>query len=103
VRSRAPWGQMVVATAVVMVLPAVPTSSPEPIPPSPPTPSPEPSPDPEPLLPLLASQLPIFPESTPAPPSHSKDDCKHGGWMDLGYQNQGQCIADANRGDDRRP
>ena len=53
------------------------------------------------LIPLVA--LPIFPESTPAPPSHSKDDCKHGGWMDLGYPNQGQCIADANRGDDRRP
>ena len=91
----------------LLLLPPFPTSSPEPIPPSPPTPSPEPSPDPgpdpEPLPPLLASQLPIFPESTPAPPSHSKDDCKHGGWMDLGYPNQGQCIADANRGDDRRP
>jgi len=26
----------------------------------------------------------------------SKDDCKDGGWEDLGYVNQGQCIKDYN-------
>ena len=61
------------------------------------TPAPEPSP--------VAASTPrtcaAARESTRSP--HSKDDCKHGGWMDLGYPNQGQCIADANRGDDRRP
>lgn len=23
---------------------------------------------------------------------YSKDQCKHGGWKDLGFKNQGQCI-----------
>lgn len=95
-----------------------PEPTPEPAPPSLPTPtptatatatpspqpSPGPGPTPEPLPPLVPSTLPIFPASTPTPtpPSHSKDDCKNGGWVDLGYPNQGQCIADAERRD-RRP
>ena len=58
-----------------------------------------PEPTPEPLPPLFATTLPVFPASTPTPPTHSKDDCKNGGWMDLGYPNQGQCIADAERHD----
>jgi hypothetical protein len=28
----------------------------------------------------------------------NKDDCKNGGWRDMDYRNQGQCIADFNRG-----
>jgi HD-GYP domain-containing protein (c-di-GMP phosphodiesterase class II) len=83
-----------------------PTPTPEPTPPPPTaTPTPEPilpAPTPEPLPPLLAETLPVFPASTPTPPTHSKDDCKNAGWMDLGYSNQGQCIADAER-PHRRP
>ena len=56
------------------------------------------SPSPDPLPPLVANTLPVFPTTTPTPPTHSKDDCKDGGWKDLGYFNQGQCIADAERG-----
>ena len=61
---------------------------------------PEPEPTPEPLPPLFAATLPVFPTATPtpAPPSHTRDDCKHGGWRDLGYRNQGQCIAAAGQG-----
>ena len=55
------------------------------------------TPSPEPLPPLVANTLPVFPTTTPTPPTHSKDDCKDGGWKDLGYLNQGQCIADAER------
>ena len=29
---------------------------------------------------------------------HTKDDCMDGGWVDLGYINQGLCVADANNG-----
>ena len=28
--------------------------------------------------------------------THSKDDCKQGGWEALGYRNQGQCVSAAN-------
>jgi hypothetical protein len=24
---------------------------------------------------------------------YSKEQCKHGGWRDLGFKNQGQCVA----------
>ena len=84
-----------------------PSPSPEPILPEPIAPVPilpepiVPEPTPEPLPPLVATTLPVFPASTPTPPTHSKDDCKNGGWMDLGYLNQGQCIADADRRDPR--
>jgi HD-GYP domain-containing protein (c-di-GMP phosphodiesterase class II) len=71
------------------VLAATPTAPPEPTPTS--SAEPLPTPEPPPLLPGLP---PVFP--TPAPPSHTKDDCKDGGWMDLGYPNQGLCIADAH-------
>lgn len=32
----------------------------------------------------------------------TKDDCKKGGWKDLGFRNQGQCIRYANTGKDSR-
>jgi len=48
-----------------------------------------------PLPPLFPETLPIFP--APVPPSHTVDDCKNGGWRDLGYPNQGQCVADADK------
>jgi len=31
-----------------------------------------------------------------------KDDCKNGGWEDLGFRNQGQCIRFVNTGQDSR-
>ena len=33
----------------------------------------------------------------------TKDDCKDGGWMDLGYLNQGRCIAAAQKPDPLDP
>jgi hypothetical protein len=33
----------------------------------------------------------------PEPPAPSKDDCKKGGWRDLGFKNQGQCVRSFNR------
>ena len=101
------------SVAPVETTPAARSVSPEPLPPLPgalpallptanptaepaPTPSAEPEPpvEPEPTLepPVLP---PVFP--TPEPPSHTADDCKHGGWVELGYPNQGQCIADAEK------
>ena len=76
---------------------AAPTATAEPQPTPEPTPTAEPQPTPEPLPPLFPDTLPVFPTATPspAPPSHTADDCKNGGWMDLGYLNQGQCIAAA--------
>ena len=86
--------------------------TPQPLPTPTPEPTAEPSPpptadadagahragaDPRAVAAVLATTLPVFPASTPTPPTHSKDDCKNGGWMDLGYLNQGQCIADAER------
>ena len=49
-------------------------------------------------------------ESAPVPPDRhdhpdgrghnaDKDECKDGGWHDLGYRNQGQCVSDAARGE----
>lgn len=32
----------------------------------------------------------------------TRDDCKQGGWMDFGFENQGQCIRYANTGKDSR-
>jgi hypothetical protein len=56
------------------------------------------------LPPLFPDTLPVFPAvPTPAPPSHTVDDCKNDGWMDLGYPNQGQCIADADKSKPDRP
>ena len=74
---------------------ATPTASAEPQP----SPTAEPQPTPEPLPPLFANTLPVFPTATatPAPPWHTADDCKNGGWMDLGYLNQGRCIAAAHK------
>lgn len=34
--------------------------------------------------------------------AYTTDDCKNDGWMDLGFQNQGQCIRYANTGKDSR-
>jgi hypothetical protein len=36
------------------------------------------------------------PPGAGGPPTHVEDACKDGGWVDLGYTNQGLCIADAN-------
>jgi HD-GYP domain-containing protein (c-di-GMP phosphodiesterase class II) len=72
-----------------------PTPTPEPEPTPTPTPEPTPTPTPEP------TPTPT-PEPTPTPtpePSHSEDECKNGGWIDLGYPNQGQCVAEARRPD----
>jgi HD-GYP domain-containing protein (c-di-GMP phosphodiesterase class II) len=82
--------------------PNVATPAPEPTPAPTPEPLP-PEPTPDPLPPLLPDPLPPVlptptPTPTPMPPTHSKDDCKNNGWMDLGYENQGQCIADAADG-----
>lgn len=38
-----------------------------------------------------------------APPSHTRDDCTNGGWIELGCPNQGQCIADADKNRPDRP
>ena len=77
-----------------------PQPQPEPEPEPEPEPQPEPEPTPEPWPPPVAATLPVFPTatSTPSPPSHTREDCKHGGWRDLGYRNQGQCIAAAGEG-----
>ena len=96
------------ATPSPTPVPPLPTATPTPAPtasPEPePTPSPEPEPTPEPLPPLFPDNLPIFPPvPTPVPPSHTVDDCKNGGWIDLGYPNQGQCIADADKSKPDRP
>jgi hypothetical protein len=32
----------------------------------------------------------------------TKEDCKHGGWRDYGFRNQGQCIRYVNTGYDSR-
>ena len=32
-----------------------------------------------------------------------KDECKDGGWVDLGFRNQGQCVRFVNTGVDTRP
>jgi len=38
------------------------------------------------------------PAPTPTPvPTHAEADCLNGGWVELGYPNQGQCIAEAVR------
>ena len=33
----------------------------------------------------------------PTPLPTTKEQCKHGGWKDFGYPNQGKCISDVNR------
>ena len=70
----------------------IPSVTPVPTPPPPlPTPTPEPAP--------TATPSPVpTPEPTATatpPPPHTAEDCRNGGWQDLGYPNQGQCIADA--------
>jgi HD-GYP domain-containing protein (c-di-GMP phosphodiesterase class II) len=66
----------------------IPTITPVPTPAPPlPTPTPSPTPSPAPTAEPTAT-------ATPHPP-HTAEDCKNGGWEDLGYPNQGQCIADA--------
>lgn len=37
----------------------------------------------------------LLPPVTPAEDKPTKDECKDGGWRELGYRNQGQCIKDA--------
>jgi len=43
---------------------------------------------------------------SPAPPAPTdpsiKDDCKHGGWSDFGFKNQGQCVRFVETGVDSR-
>jgi hypothetical protein len=38
-------------------------------------------------------------DAPPAPPTPtSKEQCKHGGWAQFGFKNQGQCVAFVQRG-----
>jgi hypothetical protein len=77
--------------------PPFPTATPEPTPEPPlptatPTPEPTTTPEPTPTPP----PEPVFPPvELPGWPPHTAEDCKNGGWEELGYPNQGQCIADA--------
>ena len=73
-----------------------PTVSPPPQPtaPAPPPPTSNPTPAPTPTAMPTATATPA-PTAAPRPP-HTVQDCLNGGWIALGYANQGQCIADAN-------
>jgi streptogramin lyase len=42
----------------------------------------------------------IAPPASPAPTS--KNQCKHGGWRQFGFSNQGQCVAFVQRGPSRK-
>lgn len=50
-----------------------------------------------PTTPSPTAPAPPTGRTTPMPPSNT-DQCKDGGWQTLGYENQGQCIAAANKG-----
>ena len=73
---------------------AEPVPTPTPPPPEPTAGPPSPTPSPEPT----AGPPSPTPTATPTPaPPHTVDDCRNGGWVDLGYPNQGQCIAEADK------
>jgi hypothetical protein len=81
-------------TASALVSDPIPALLPSPVPTATP---PSPQPEPTPTAPPSPEPTPTgTPTTTPSPrPPHTAEDCKDGGWITLGYPNQGQCIADA--------
>jgi HD-GYP domain-containing protein (c-di-GMP phosphodiesterase class II) len=76
-----------------------PTPTPTPQPTPTPTPQPTPTPTPQPTPTPTPQPTPTpTPQPTPTPtpfPTHTEEDCLNGGWIELGYPNQGQCISEA--------
>ena len=78
----------------------LPAPGPRPAPASEPSP-PTPPGTPPPPLPMTPGPAPVV-TPVPAPPARTptapttKDDCKHGGYVDFGFPNQGSCVAAVN-------
>jgi hypothetical protein len=73
-----------------------PDASPTPGPPSAPTPSsttPQTAESVAAPPPVGVPSAPPGPTSTPSTSTPTKDDCKHGGYTEFGYSNQGRCIS----------
>jgi hypothetical protein len=55
------------------------------------------------IVPVVLPPIPVEPPPASDPPDDDSDECKDGGWDDLGFRNQGQCIRMENTGVDTRP